>query len=57
VWEEGLRYNAPNARYLRQWALFEKKAGRPDAAAELFERAVQVGPRDYKSWLQVGCWC
>lgn len=53
LFQEGLQYNFPTGRYMRQWALFEKKAGRPEAAEELFARAVQLSPRDYKSWLQV----
>jgi hypothetical protein len=56
LFQEGLQYNFPTGRYMRQWALFEKKAGRPEAAEELFARAVQLSPRDYKSWLQVGGW-
>lgn len=39
-------------RYLRQWALFEKRQGNFDASSELFSRAARKNPLDYKTWLQ-----
>lgn len=44
----------PSARFLREAALFEKRAGASDAAAALFRRAARAGPRDYKTWLAWG---
>ncbi len=47
--EEAARHLGLTSRYLRQWALFEKKAGRPEKACRLFAAASAKDP-------QVGGW-
>lgn len=44
----------PTVRFLRQYALLEKRCGCFDAAAQLYRQAVQMDPQDPKTWLQWG---
>jgi len=41
----------PSARFLREWALFEKRRDELEYAAELFARAAHADPRDGRTWL------
>lgn len=44
----------PTLRFLRQYALMEKRCGSFDAAAQLYLQATQMEPQDPKTWLQWG---
>jgi tetratricopeptide (TPR) repeat protein len=55
AFESGLRScSKPSPRFLRQFALLEKRLGNFDAASELYRRAAQREPQDPKTWLQWG---
>ena len=58
TFETGLRSKGcigkATPRYLRQYALLEKRAGNYDAASELYSRAARSEPQDPKTWLQWG---
>ena len=41
-------------RFLRQYALFEKRSGSLQAASDLYRLAAQIEPCDPKTWLQWG---
>eukprot|EP00873_Tetraselmis_striata_P033425 jgi/Tetstr1/453689/TSEL_040645.t1 len=41
-------------RFLRMWALFERRRGSFQAARELFAEATAAAPRDERTWLQWG---
>uniref|UniRef100_A0A7S0WPT8 Suppressor of forked domain-containing protein n=1 Tax=Chlamydomonas leiostraca TaxID=1034604 RepID=A0A7S0WPT8_9CHLO len=44
-------YPGLTSRFLRQWALLEKKTGNADKAEALFRAASTKDPQDYKTWL------
>jgi pre-mRNA-processing factor 6 len=50
----GAARHRPDARFLRQWALLEKRAGDMGAAGDLFRRAADADPRDERTWLAWG---
>ncbi|GAX76729.1 hypothetical protein CEUSTIGMA_g4176.t1 [Chlamydomonas eustigma] len=55
TFEEGLKaYPQPTPRYLRQYALLEKRVGGYELASDLYCRAARIQPRDPKTWLQWG---
>ena len=46
------RFEVTSSRFLRAWALFEKKTGNVVKASELYSESAQINPRDERTWLQ-----
>ncbi len=46
------RFEVTSSRFLRAWALFEKKMGNVAKASELYSESAQINPRDERTWLQ-----
>lgn len=46
------RFEVTSSRFLRAWALFEKKMGNVAKASELYSESAHMNPRDERTWLQ-----